>query len=47
MSRRRGLVLAARGERLSEAARQEGPAVELTWSQAVLGVDYWAVPRAR
>ena len=39
-------MAAARGERLSDAAQQEDPAVQLTWSQAVMGVDYWAVPRA-
>jgi putative spermidine/putrescine transport system substrate-binding protein len=38
-------MAAARGERLSEAAYQEDRAVRLTWSQAVAGVDYWAVPR--
>jgi putative spermidine/putrescine transport system substrate-binding protein len=38
-------MAAARGERLSLAAHQEEPAVELTWTQAVMGVDYWAVPR--
>lgn len=40
------VMAAARGERLSDAAQQEDSAVKLTWTQAVMGVDFWAVPRA-
>lgn len=34
------VMAAARAERLSDAA------VKMTWNQAVMGVDYWAVPQA-
>jgi len=39
-------MAAARGEWLSIPAHVENPTVELTWNQAVMGIDYWAVPRA-
>ena len=40
------VMASARGEWLSVPAHEENPAVELTWSQAVMGIDFWAVPRA-
>jgi putative spermidine/putrescine transport system substrate-binding protein len=40
------VMAAARGERLSAAAQQPDAAVLLTWNQGVVGIDYWAVPRA-
>lgn len=39
------VMAAARGERLSEAAHQEQPAVELTWNQGVMSLEYWAVAK--
>jgi len=40
------VMAAARGEKLFVAAHVENPPIELTWNQAVMGVHYWAVPRA-
>lgn len=42
-----GLVMAAaRGEMLTDAAHQEEHAVELTWNQGIISLEYWAVPKA-
>jgi putative spermidine/putrescine transport system substrate-binding protein len=40
------VMAATRGERLSEAAHQEQPTVELTWNQGVMSLEFWAVPKA-
>src|SRR5262249_53456669 len=39
-------MAAARGEMLSETVHQEQPAVEMTYNQGVLSIEYWAVPTA-